>query len=194
MSFPYRLFDITLLRRTPLSPSLCRFTFGGGDVRAMRTFAPDQRVKLFFPNAIGNPSALTRDKWLEDYQAMPPEDRPLRRTYTIRALRAGAGEVDIEFVLHGSTGPASRWALTATPGDRLQIVAPHEEADGDPGGYEWRPPVSLNHLLLLADETALPAVTGILEELAARPSPPETQAFIEVPLAGIAFPCLHGQA
>jgi NADPH-dependent ferric siderophore reductase len=35
-------------------------------------------------------------------------------------------------------------------------------------------------VLLIADETALPAVAGILEQLAAWPAPPRAQVFIEV--------------
>jgi len=181
---PYRLFDVTLKRRTQLSPSLCRFTFGGADVGSMRTCAPDQRIKVFFPDAAGRAAALSPKSWLADYQAMSPADRPPRRTYTIRALRSSEREVDIDFVLHGSTGPASRWALAAGLGESLQIVAPDGDYDGDPGGYEWRPPRSLNHLLLLADETALPAVAGILEELACTGRPPPTEVHIEVPTIG----------
>ncbi len=45
----YRLFDITLARRTQVSASLVRFTFTGPEVGQMATYAPDQRVKLFFP-------------------------------------------------------------------------------------------------------------------------------------------------
>ncbi|MEI9988579.1 MAG: siderophore-interacting protein [Rhizomicrobium sp.] len=172
---------MTFRRRTLLSPSLCRFTFGGAEVAGMRTCAPDQRIKLFFPDAAGHPPALSRDTWLTDYQAMSPADRLPRRTYTIRALRTEAGEVDIDFVLHGSTGPASRWALGAAPGDRLQIVAPDKSFDSDPGGYEWRPPPAMDRLLLLVDETALPAVAGILEELAATATPTVTQLYLEVP-------------
>lgn len=181
---PYRLFDVTLLRRTRLSPSLCRFTFGGTDVAKMRTCAPDQRIKVFFPDVAGRPPSLSRDTWLTDYQAMSPTKRPPRRTYTIRALRSSNCEVDIDFVLHGSTGPASRWALSAKTDDKLQIVAPDSEFDGDPGGYEWRPPPHLDRLLLLADETALPAVAGILEELACTDHPPMTEVHLEVPTVG----------
>lgn len=147
----------------------------------MRTCAPDQRIKIFFPDADGQPPALPHDGWLATYQAMNPDTRPPRRTYTIRTLRARQAEVDVEFVLHGATGPASRWAIDAKPGDRLQIVAPNRAYTDDPGGYEWRPPANLESLALIADETALPAIAGILEELAAKPNPPHTQAFLEVP-------------
>ncbi|HKV00191.1 MAG TPA: siderophore-interacting protein [Vineibacter sp.] len=178
---PYRLFDLVLTRRRPLTHSLSRLTFHGADVEQMATHAPDQRIKIFFPDATGQPAALPhRADWLAVYRALPPRARPPMRTYTIRHLRPRLGEVDIDFVLHGDGGPASRWASHARPGDAVQFVAPNRAHVGDVGGYEWKPPAATRHVLLIADETALPAVSGILESLAMQPSPPSAQAFIEV--------------
>lgn len=186
---PYKLFTVTLLRKEPLSPCLWRFTFGGSEVAWMKTCAADQRIKVFLPDAAGRPAALpdTPD-WYAAYKAQDPALRPPMRTYTIRQLRPKDAEVDIDFVLHGETGPASTWATHAKPGDQLQITAPNAAHTGDPGGYEWKPPNGLKRLLLIADETALPAVAGILEQLAALPEPPQTQAFIEVPHEGDQIP------
>jgi len=179
---PYRLFNASLIRKVPLSPSLCRLTFGGADVAAMKTVAPDQRIKIFFPDARGKPSALPiTAQWLSIYKSEEPALRAPMRTYTIRHMRADQAEVDVDFVLHGETGPASRWALHAQPGDKVQIAAPNRAFAGDPGGYEWKPPAQADRVLLIADETALPAVAGILEDLAGRHNPPQTQALIEVP-------------
>ncbi|MBA4013903.1 MAG: NADPH-dependent ferric siderophore reductase [Phenylobacterium sp.] len=179
---PYRLFDVALKDKTPLSAHLWRFTFEGPEVGQMATLAPDQRIKIFFPDPQGRPPAMAiTPDWYARYKKQDVETRPPMRTYTIRALRAAAGEVDVDFVLHGETGPASTWATRAQPGERLQLMAPNAAFEGDGGGYEWKPPRGLQRLLLIADETALPAVAGILEELAALPAPPETQLFIEVP-------------
>lgn len=189
---PYRLFDVTLARRERLTPSLIRLTFGGDDVRAMATHAADQRIKIFFPNAEGRPSALAkRPDWYAAWKAQDAAARPPMRTYTIRALRAEAGEVDVDFVLHGETGPASTWATRAALGDAVQIVAPDRGFEGEGGGFEWRPPADMRRLLLMADETGLPALAGILEDLARRPHPPATQAIVEVPLEAdrIQLPC-----
>ncbi|MCO7519053.1 MULTISPECIES: siderophore-interacting protein [unclassified Pseudomonas] len=185
---PYQLFDIRLQRRERLSPSLCRLVFAGDDVRQMRTLAADQRVKLLFPDAQGREAALPKDG---DWQAARRQAQHPMRTYTIRALRADAGELDIDFVLHGDSGPASAWAEQAQPGARLQIVAPSRHAEGDPGGYEWQPPQGLQQLLLIGDETALPAIAGILESLAELAAPPATQVFIEVPEAGDCIDLRH---
>lgn len=186
---PHRLFDVTLARRERLSPSLTRLTFGGEDVRTMATHAADQRIKIFFPDAEGRPSALeNRPDWYAAWKARDAAARPPMRTYTIRALRAEAGEVDVDFVLHGEAGPASAWATRAALGDAVQIVAPDRGFAGEGGGFEWRPPADMRRLLLMADETGLPALAGILEALARRPEPPATHAVVEVPLEADRIP------
>lgn len=184
----YRFFDLTLSRRTLVSPSLVRFTFTGPELGRMATHAPDQRVKLFFPQSDTARIAL-KDiasqglAWYDAYRALPEARRAPMRTYTIRALRSEPGEVDIEFVLHGDNGPASRWAMTASPGDRLTIIAPDASFEGESAGFEWKPPRHLRRLLIVADETALPAAAGILETLNAQSSGPQVEALLEVPLS-----------
>lgn len=179
---PYKLFDAVLRHKKTLSPHLMRVTLAGPMVSEMATWAPDQRVKLFFPAVDGSPAQLSHDDgWYARYRSMPVARRPAMRTYTIRHLRAEQGEVDIDFVLHGETGPASRWALHAAPGEPIQIVAPDRRFSAhDAGGFEWKPPQQLKQLLLVADATALPAALGILDEMAALAEPPITQAFFEV--------------
>ena len=179
---PYKLFDVILHRKTLLSPHMMRITLASPAVKEMATWAPDQRVKLFFPAADGSPARLAQGEgWYARFKAMIADRRPAMRTYTIRHLRAEQGEVDIDFVLHGETGPASRWALRAQPGDSMQILAPNRRFSAqDAGGFEWKPPQTLKQVLLVADGTALPAAMGILDELAAMAEPPLTQAFFEV--------------
>lgn len=179
---PYKLFDVVLRQKQQLSPHLMRVTLSGPPVSEMATWAPDQRVKLFFPAQNGSPSRLAQSEgWYSRFRSMLADRRPAMRTYTIRHLRADQGEVDIDFVLHGETGPASRWALHAQPGESMQILAPDSRFSAkEAGGYEWKPPQNLKQVLLVADSTALPAAMGILDELAALAEPPQTQAFFEV--------------
>ncbi|ELY4818982.1 siderophore-interacting protein [Cronobacter malonaticus] len=184
MTASYRIFNVTLRRRIAVTPSLLRCVFTGPDVAHMKHEAPDQRIKLMFARPDGNTARLpVSDSWYQDYLALPRDRRPFMRTYTLRALRREACELDVEFVLHGDSGPASRWAMNARPGDTLQIVAPDRDFPGDSGGYEWSADEALRQALLVADETALPAALGILEQLARQPAPPRVQAFLEVPLA-----------
>ncbi|UTN74383.1 siderophore-interacting protein [Pseudomonas aeruginosa] len=172
MSQPaYRLFNVELKRREQLSPALTRFVFGGPEVAEMKTLAADQRIKIFFPDASGQPPSLPGgSEWYQAYRSVEPARRPPMRTYTIRALRAEQEEVDVEFVLHGENGPASAWATHARIGDRLQLAAPNRQYGDDPGGYEWKPPAGVRHILLIADETALPAVAEFSRSWPAKPS------------------------
>ncbi|BBI60003.1 hypothetical protein HSBAA_13090 [Vreelandella sulfidaeris] len=77
-------FDITLARRTQVSASLVKFTFTGPDVGRMETYAPDQRIKLFFPESGGSLdplfeiAKLEEHDWYGAYQALPDAQRPLR--------------------------------------------------------------------------------------------------------------------
>ncbi|MGY1772784.1 siderophore-interacting protein [Blastococcus sp. SYSU D00813] len=76
------------------------------------------------------------------------------RSYTARRQDPGAGEVEIDFVLHGD-GPAASWAAAAAPGALLGVAG-----SGDLG---IRPAA---RLLLVGDETALPAISRVLAEAA----------------------------
>jgi len=181
----YRLFEVALKERRVLSPSLDRMVFTGADVARMTTGGPDQRIKVFFPLPGQDlPQVHSGEDWYPRYRALPDDQRPPMRTYTLRQLRAEQGEVDVDFVLHGETGPASRWAIHARPGDRVVLLAPDADSADSSEGWEWKPPAGVGQVLLVADETALPAVAGILEELAARVDPPRTLALLEVAQAG----------
>ncbi|HED4877971.1 TPA: siderophore-interacting protein [Stenotrophomonas maltophilia] len=185
----YRLFEVALKERRVLSPSLDRMVFTGADVARMKTEGPDQRIKVFFPlPGQDAPDVPSGDDWYARYRALPDDARPPMRTFTLRQLRAEECEVDVDFVLHGETGPASRWATHARPGDRVVLLAPDADCADSSEGWEWKPPAGVGQVLLVADETALPAVAGILEELAGLADPPRTLALLEIAQAGDAVP------
>ncbi len=108
------------------------------------------------------------------------------RSYTARRQDPAAGEVDIDFVLHGD-GPAAAWAAAARPGALLAVAGAASLAERQ---ARW--------LLLAGDETALPALSRLLA--VASPGTPGV-ALLEVagpeeeqPLAapaGIALHWLH---
>lgn len=181
----YRVFDIQLKEKVKISPSLLRCVFAGAEVHRMKLEAPDQRIKLLFPAEEGQTPRLEHgDDWHRSYMAIAKPQRPVMRTYTLRALRAEHNEMDVEFVLHGESGPASAWATHAQLGEAIQVVAPNADYPLDSGGYEWAPPAQMAQALLIADETAFPAAVAILEQLALQAHPPQVQAFFEVPVAG----------
>lgn len=84
--------------------------------------------------------------------------------------------VDLVVHEHGPQGPACRWALGARPGDVVQVVAPHR-ANREYGGTEFAPD-DRHELLLVADETVLPALARIVADVAPGVS---GHAFVEVP-------------
>ena len=78
--------------------------------------------------------------------------------------------------------------MHARPGDRLAMTAPAANAEGPKLGYEWKPPQGVHRILIIADETALPAAAGILETLDDLPLKPRVEALFEVPRSDDAQP------
>ncbi|HEX2132853.1 MAG TPA: siderophore-interacting protein [Actinophytocola sp.] len=177
MSQSYTLFraEVTAVRQ--LTPHLRRFTLAGPDLAGCVSAGFDQRIKMFFPlPGQSEPVVPEGENWYAEYRAMPENERAFMRTYTIRYLRPEAGELDVDIVLHGDTGPGSTWAGAAKPGDRVAILGPN--AGHTPIlGYEFKPPADTDWLLLAGDDTALPAICAILE---AQPAGREVLAFVEV--------------
>ena len=171
-----------VIGRERLSPSFIRLSFVNEDEIAFTRWGADQRVKLYLPKPGHAPSQLPLTDWNKAWQKLAADERPARRSYTIRNIRPSVGELDIDFVDHGVEGPASAWAFLASIGDRLQIAVPNAAYSCKPIGFEWRPPQDVSRLLIMGDETSLPAICNILSVL------PETAAsvdcFVEVPRAG----------
>lgn len=175
----YRLFHARVVRVTRLSPGFLRVTFTGPEFDELAPNGFDQRVKLLLPT----PGRGLRDcpdgvDWYAAWRALPEQRRNPIRTYTVRASRPG--EIDVDFVLHGATGPASAWAERATAGDELVLVGPSARFPGPTGGFEWRPPAGASCLLIAGDETAVPAVCAIVEAL---PPGRPGRVLLEVPSA-----------
>ncbi|MFD0420030.1 siderophore-interacting protein [Streptomyces sp. NPDC127108] len=169
---PFRFFDAQVLRTERLTPSMVRVAFGGSDMARMASGGRDQRVKVFLPRP-GQSAPVMPDTespdWYAAWRDLDPGVRGIMRTYTIRELRRDPHELIVDFAVHapapdaGSTeGPASRWARTARPGTRVGVLAPVEEENA---AYDFRPPSDTDWILLTGDESALPAVAGILEAL-----------------------------
>lgn len=178
---PFEFFDLRVLRTTRLSPSFTRVTLEGAPLKRFASGSRDQRFKLFLPNPGQERANVPRHEgtnWWPAWQRMAPAERAIMRTYTAREQRRDPDELDIDFVLHGDHGgPASRWATSALPGDSATLLGPVEE---DNGGVDFRPPPDADWILLCGDETALPALAGILAWL---PPGVPVKAWIEVPYA-----------
>jgi NADPH-dependent ferric siderophore reductase len=173
----YILFRVEVVRTERISEHMLRVTFGGTCLTGCVSAGHDQRIKLFLPLAgETDPVVPEGPDWFVQYRAMSAAIKPPMRTFTIRELRASEHEMDVDFVLHGDLGPASSWAGRARPGDRVAILGPNALCPTI-YGYEYRPDADTDWTLLAGDETALPAITGIL---AAMPAGRRALVFLEV--------------
>jgi NADPH-dependent ferric siderophore reductase len=175
----YRPFVVRVARVVQLGPSFRRFTFTGVDLDEFASGGADQRIKVLLPfPGRGLADCPSGADWYGEWRALPDERRNPMRTYTVRAARPLEREVDVDFVLHGPTGPASVWAAQAHPGDEVVLVGPNARFAGPTGGVEWRPPAGARALLLAGDETAVPAMSAIAEAL---PYGTAARVLMEVP-------------
>lgn len=160
----FRVLDV--LRTTRLSRQLLRVTVGGPQLAGFHSAAADDHVTLYFPNPGENTVPVPEVG--ANGLTFPRDAAPVEhRDYTPRHHDPVAGELDIDFVLHGS-GPAAAWAEAAEPGRVLGVAGPR-------GSFVV--PDDLDWYLLAGDETALPAIARRLEEL---PAGTRAIAFVEV--------------
>lgn len=165
---PLLLADLEALSVERITPSFVRVVLASPELAEYGIDGPrfDQRIKLIFPVAGQvRPTGLDDDT-MTAWWARPEEERGHMRTYTIRDVLGSGRETRfvVDIVVHedGNAGPGGTWALNAIPGDRVLVMAPRR---GVPfGGIEFAPP-KLGHLLLVGDETALPAIASILADL-----------------------------
>ncbi len=158
-------------RSTRITPRMIRVTLGGEELAGFGGEGPDRRIKMFFPVPGQERPAVPRAT--SGGPLWPAgEARPAIRTYTVRRFDPGAGELDVDFVLHEGHGPAAAWARDARPG--------HWVAVSEPGG-RYEPDPAADFHVVIGDETALPAVATVLEAL---PAGAPALAVLEVADAG----------
>jgi NADPH-dependent ferric siderophore reductase len=105
----------------------------------------------------GDALAAYRHEPASDFTLVIPTDggESARRHYTARSFDPDARRLDIDFAMHGD-GPAVQWAASARSGMAIEVTGPvvrHELAEN----ADW--------YLLAGDETAIPAIAGLLESL-----------------------------
>lgn len=145
--------EVRLKSAFDLTPHMRRLTFTGNDISRFAS-DDDLHIRMYFP-----PEGLAKPEWprpAPDGRVLwpEPERRPATRYYTIRRIDAHSHEIDVDFVLHEHAGPGSDFALKARPGAICGMAGPL--------GRGIRP---AEWFLLAGDETALPAIARILENL-----------------------------
>lgn len=202
-----RLFSAHVVRSVRTSPSFQRVTISGDDLGQFEWSGDDHWFRLFLPPSVGAPlklPAVSGRAWYKPYLAIPEGERPHCSNYTVADFRAagaessGAGadsfaadaavtpnirsstalaELDIDVVLHGDAvgeidGRVAIWATSTRAGAEVALL--------DQGPL-FDLPADVRGVHLIADETGLPALRGILRNLDERMI---GTAIIEVPLEG----------
>lgn len=148
----------------------------------------DTYVKILVPPPGGQGVAPDPED-LRGWLALPETERGWMRTYTVR--RVGTAEVDgervpaltVDIVVHpgADEGPGSAWARSVAVGETVRVLGPGR------GHAAWRAwaPAQSDRIVCAGDETAVPALLAIAEELAAEAvgaSPPrDVRVLVEVP-------------
>lgn len=183
-SLPFLFVEVEALSVERILPSFVRVVLGSPELAEYGVDGPryDQRIKLIFPGTKPLQPVALDEKSMEAWWGLPEEERGHMRTYTIRDVLGSGRETRlvVDIVVHedGLAGPGGTWGLRAVPGDRVYVMAPRR---GVPyGGIEFAPPYT-DDLLLVGDETALPAIASILADLE---DGSQGRVFLEVPDAG----------
>jgi NADPH-dependent ferric siderophore reductase len=132
--------------------------------------ATDQYVKIWFVDPdLGVQLPVDVAALKDDLVAQGRTGQlPATRTYTVRRVDRAAGELAIDFVVHGDEGLAGPWAAAAKPGDWLLFTGP---------GGAYSPDAAADWHLLAGDDSALPAIGAAIEALGTDAA---GHAFIEV--------------
>jgi NADPH-dependent ferric siderophore reductase len=157
---------VAVRRVERLSPRMVRVTVAGADLEGLTVERPAASVRLLLPS----PGArdLVMPTWNGNEFLLPDGRRPAIRTFTPRRVDPGAHELDLDVVIHPG-GVAPRWAESAEPGEPVAISGPGR-------GYVIDPAASA--FLLAGDETAIPAISQLLEAL-----PPGTPVVAHIEVA-----------
>ena len=138
-----------------LGANMKRITLRGDDLSDFPENQESGYVKIRFP------------KPLEDLNENTKKNFDLR-SYTIRFFDSEKLELVLDFLLHGDSGPASKWASSAKKGEIIEIAGP---------GPAILASTNADWYLFAGDMTALPAIAVNLEKLS-----PESEglALIEI--------------
>ncbi len=129
---------LKVLRKKSVTPHMLRVTLGGTQLDGFPQDANGGYIKLRLSPGNGD------------------TEKPLVRTYTVRHHDPETRELDVDFVIHDSDGPAANWAQTCKPGDEIMV--------GGPGPKKLLD-FTADWFLLVGDMSALPAISTNIERM-----------------------------
>lgn len=128
--------NLEVLSADRITPNMIRIVLGGEDLEGFTSLSAGDHIKVFVPDETGE---------------------IVMRDYTPRHYDAQNLRLTLDFSVHDA-GPATKWAMNAKPGDKLQIGGPR-------GSQSITGPI--RHWLLIGDETAFPSIGRRVEEMEA---------------------------
>lgn len=151
---PFR--RVTVQRVDDLTPRMRRIVVGGPELEGFDQPDPASSVRLLLPPRGG--TTIVMPTWNGNEFVLPSGERAPIRTFTPRHLDAAACELTVDVVVHDG-GAASDWAAAARPGAETAVSGPGRgyAVETGAGGY-----------LLAGDETAIPAISQLLEAIPGR--------------------------
>lgn len=165
-------------RAERISPSFVRLTLEGEQLQGWRDLGFDQWFRLAIPVA-GEATRFDRLASRYDvrgylkYLTLPRSTRPAIRNYTVRSFDRSAARMEVDFVIHNSdpqhAGVAAPWAATLPVGAAVALIDQ---------GCGYRPVEDADTVVIVSEESALPAAIGILRDL---PATSAGYALLEVP-------------
>jgi NADPH-dependent ferric siderophore reductase len=156
---------VAVRRVERVSPRMVRVTLAAPDLAGLTVEQPAASVRVLLPSP--GATQLVVPTWNGNEFRLPDGRRPTIRTFTPWRADPDALELDVGIVVHGG-GVASDWAMSAEPGAGAAVSGPGRgyTVDHDAPAY-----------LVAGDETAIPAITQVLEAL---PDETSVQVRIEV--------------
>jgi len=139
-------------RKEVITPHMLRVTLGGPDLDGFPDDSDGGYVKLRLAEPNGE------------------DEKPLVRTYTVRHYDAETRELDVDFVIHESDGPAVNWARSCKPGDEIKV--------GGPGAKKLLD-FEADWFLLVGDMSALPAISANIERMG-----PDAEGYVLLEIIG----------
>jgi NADPH-dependent ferric siderophore reductase len=172
---PPRFRRAVVRRAVRLTPRLVRVTLAGPELEGLTVEQPAASVRVLLPSP--GTHELVVPRWNGNEFLLPDARRPAIRTFTPRRVDPAALELEVEIVTHGA-GVASEWAHAAEPGNPAAVSGPGRGYVIDPAAPAF---------MLAGDETAIPAISQLLEAL---PTEPPVHVHIEIahPDARLALP------
>ncbi|SOC56557.1 siderophore-interacting protein [Ornithinimicrobium cerasi] len=144
-----------------VAPWLRRLTVRVPDMQGYDVLGPDEYVGLVMPRpgaALPDLSSVRGPNPRPVLGALPEAVRPDVRWYTVRGWRPATAELDLEIVLHPAgevaEGPGATWLRGVRAGDPVAVQT---------GSASFVPDSGARVRLVAGDETAYPAIAGILE-------------------------------